>query len=330
MARQVRVPVYAAITMVALVALVLPITLQFPMPAIVGGCLLVGFLILSYRGEDDRSTRSRYAAHGAYFFSLAVVAYAVFGLGVSPVITAYAPSGILLAAAHLLGTRAAILWSLPTLALISAAVIYPPAEVRDLPPAVMLVARNGAMLMTLAFAVAFRQSYDRQSARMQRSETTDPLTGLSNRRALNTAITEALGRSLRFGRRGALLWIDVDGLKAVNDRLGHEAGDELIRVVADRIASSIRGVDTAARVGGDEFVVLLSEFDDVDGAQIFSHRLLQKLLAPCDVGEETINPSASIGVAHFPPNEEPDVIMHRADDAMYQAKRSGGGRIVFC
>ncbi len=123
--------------------------------------------------------------------------------------------------------------------------------------------------------------------------------------------------------------IDFDGLKSENDRLGHEAGDDLLRAAANRIAECIRDVDTAARLGGDEFVVLLAEYDVAHGGEAFARRLLGSFSEPCLVGGEMIPTSASLGIAYFSSDSvTTDELLQRADEAMYQAERAGGSRIV--
>ena len=324
-----RAPLCIAIAMFGMVCVAIPVALGFPWPIVVGGCLLVGCLILSLTANDTGRKAPRYATHGAFFFAIAVLASAVFYVGVPPVVTVYCSGVMMLAGAHLLGARVTVLWSFPTVGLTAAAVLFPPEQLREIAPLATILSRNGALLTMVALAVAFRRASDRRSVQLIRNATTDALTGLTNRRGLGTALTDALQRSARSGRQGAVVSIDIDGLKAVNDTLGHEAGDALIKVVADRIASSVREIDTAARLGGDEFVVLLSEYDERDGATVFARRLLNRLSEPCEVGGETLEPSASMGIAHFPgASSRPDELMHRADEAMYEAKRAGGRRIV--
>ncbi len=200
---------------------------------------------------------------------------------------------------------------------------------REWAEAAATFAVRAAVLTTiLAFAVSFRRSQDQRSAEFKIRATTDPLTGLPNRRELDRNLNEALIRSKRYERQGALIFVDLDGLKKVNDSLGHAAGDELIQTTAARIAGLTRNVDTPARVGGDEFVVLLSEFGDSKGGEIFGRRLLATLSEPIEVSGQPLKPSASIGVAVFPAvGQAAEDVLSAADDAMYQAKRAGGGRV---
>jgi len=145
---------------------------------------------------------------------------------------------------------------------------------------------------------------------------------------LERKLREALLRSRRFERQGALIFVDLDGVKRVNDSFGHSAGDELIRIAAVRIAGATRNVDTPARLGGDEFVILLSEFTEPKGAEIYARRLLAALSEAIEVSGQLLKPSASIGVAMFPAvGLNADDVLQAADDAMYQGKRAGGGRV---
>jgi diguanylate cyclase (GGDEF)-like protein/PAS domain S-box-containing protein len=165
----------------------------------------------------------------------------------------------------------------------------------------------------------------------------DSLTGLPNRSALHTQVERALKRARRTLEHVALLFIDLDGFKAVNDTYGHGAGDEVLREVARRIKASIRATDMVARLGGDEFVVLLEGKVEDDTATIVSERILATMKATfyfsaryagsalLNEGEATLG--ASIGIAMHPPLESHvDSLFKRADAAMYQAKRAGKGR----
>jgi diguanylate cyclase (GGDEF)-like protein/PAS domain S-box-containing protein len=150
----------------------------------------------------------------------------------------------------------------------------------------------------------------------------DPLTGLPNRRGLGEALAAALARQRRGGPAVALLYIDLDDFKAVNDALGHEAGDYLLGEVADRLRASIRAGDTPGRLGGDEFAVLV-EGSGVTDAQVIAARIVAALAAPMRIGTVTTTISASVGVAPATAGETADDLLRRADAALYTAKRSG-------
>jgi len=153
----------------------------------------------------------------------------------------------------------------------------------------------------------------------QAQATTDELTGLANRRAFNSSLDHRPGR-LSF----AILVIDIDGLKSLNDTKGHHAGDELLTLVARTLAATLRSGDVLARLGGDEFAALLFDTDEMGGRDV-AKRMLQLLRsAPCSQGA----PSVSIGVACGRHDANGLQILAAADAAMYRAKRLGGGRFV--
>jgi diguanylate cyclase (GGDEF)-like protein len=127
----------------------------------------------------------------------------------------------------------------------------------------------------------------------------------------------------------AVLFLDLDNFKAVNDTLGHPVGDRLLVDVAGRIRAQLRAGDTAARVGGDEFVVLLDEVVSAEAALTIAHRLAEVLRAPFEIGTDRLISMASIGVAVGPESvETADAVVAAADAAMYDAKRRGPGRCV--
>jgi diguanylate cyclase (GGDEF)-like protein len=149
---------------------------------------------------------------------------------------------------------------------------------------------------------------------------TDALTGLSNRREFERRLS-----SMSQGTPYALVSIDVDKLKRMNDTFGHRAGDELLRAVAAALQRSVRRGDAAARVGGDEFALILQETEDERVARIADRILVE--LAKVTVHDQT--PSVSIGIAGFGSGADAAARMTAADNAMYGAKRSGGHRAAF-
>jgi diguanylate cyclase (GGDEF)-like protein len=153
----------------------------------------------------------------------------------------------------------------------------------------------------------------------------DALTGLLNRRALMQALPDAMRRSARLRLPCAVMFLDLDGFKNVNDTHGHEEGDELLRQFGQRIVQSVRGTDTVARLAGDEFVVILENLADAADAEAMGHKLLPPLQAPFTLKTASVQLSASIGVAVFTANsgESLEALLTRADRAMYAAKRSG-------
>jgi diguanylate cyclase (GGDEF)-like protein len=162
-----------------------------------------------------------------------------------------------------------------------------------------------------------------------RLSTVDSLTELHNRAFFFNAVDHEIQRCLRFGRGFCLLMMDLDGLKSINDRYGHYQGDLVLRVVAELIRTGLRGVDVAARYGGDEFVALLPETDP-SGAYVVAEKIRQlvsELLI--ESGGHQIATSLSIGVVSYPDDgETADELMIAADEAMYSSKRLGKNRVV--
>lgn len=160
--------------------------------------------------------------------------------------------------------------------------------------------------------------------------THDTLTGLANRRMLTERLSHSLARAERTGHAVALLFIDLDGFKNVNDKYGHAAGDEVLTEVADRLREIARGTDFVARLGGDEFVILLDTNVHPGSPSALAERVFEILSPPCRFtgGEATVG--ASIGVAMHPPlsNLAADLI-RRADAAMYEAKSAGKGVVRY-
>jgi len=158
----------------------------------------------------------------------------------------------------------------------------------------------------------------------------DVLTGLPNRRALMETLPAAMERSARSGKPCALLFLDMDGFKAVNDTHGHEEGDELLRQFGSRIAEAVRRTDTVARLAGDEFVVILESLATTDDAADKAHGLLAALRQPYTLKDATVTVGASVGVALHLPGDTADLDawLARADQAMYAAKRGGKNRVA--
>ena len=158
----------------------------------------------------------------------------------------------------------------------------------------------------------------------------DMLTGLPNRRALMQALPEAMARAARTHRPCAVLFLDMDGFKLINDTRGHEEGDVLLRQFGARIQKGIRETDMAARLAGDEFVVILELLGDESDAAVKAADLLAQLSHPFDLVSGRVQVGASVGVALHLPDQLPDAarLLARADQAMYEAKRAGKNRIA--
>ncbi len=171
--------------------------------------------------------------------------------------------------------------------------------------------------------------------RIQHHASYDSLTGLPNRRLLLKHLGNEMARSKRHGHHGALLFIDLDNFKTINDSLGHSVGDELLKVVAKRITECIRREDTAARMGGDEFIIIITELDNSIGiaahqARGVAEKISLCLSAPCHIEGRNLQITLSIGVSLFPKADiGVDDILKQADTAMYRAKDAGRNAIHF-
>jgi diguanylate cyclase (GGDEF)-like protein/PAS domain S-box-containing protein len=150
----------------------------------------------------------------------------------------------------------------------------------------------------------------------------DPLTGLANRALLHDRLLHGLARAARTGERLALLFIDLDDFKLVNDSLGHDAGDRLLVAVADRLRAGRRATDTIARLGGDEFAILLEGTGDQDASRA-AERILAALESPVDLDGTKVSVHASIGIAQQGGPDDAGALLRNADLAMYAAKRNG-------
>jgi diguanylate cyclase (GGDEF)-like protein len=157
----------------------------------------------------------------------------------------------------------------------------------------------------------------------------DSLTGLPNRMVAEDRLEQALARADRARKQFAVFCIDLDGFKAINDELGHDAGDEILRCVGMRLQKNLRHSDTLARVGGDEFVVLIEDCPGAAAAQAVAQSLITSLQQPFLLSERQLRVSASIGVAMYPADANNATQLRRnADLAMYCAKSLGGSQVA--
>ena len=153
----------------------------------------------------------------------------------------------------------------------------------------------------------------------------DALTGLPNRRLLLDRLNQAIARPSRHGRRVALVFFDVDGFKAINDRLGHATGDKVLQEIAQRLSACLRGTDTACRYGGDEFIVMLPEVEGEQGESVVEQKILTRLAAPYLIDGAVITVTLSMGIAVYPEDAmDCHGLIRLADTAMYSVKNGNG------
>ena len=153
----------------------------------------------------------------------------------------------------------------------------------------------------------------------------DSLTGLPNRALLFDRLTHAINQSRRYNHELAVLFIDLDRFKFINDTMGHEAGDTVLKTVASRIRECLRESDTVARLGGDEFIALVTNLEQSVSAATVADKIVESVSQPIMIGGNAASVSASIGIALFPDDaEDADELMRLSDAAMYQSKQTGG------
>jgi diguanylate cyclase (GGDEF)-like protein len=190
--------------------------------------------------------------------------------------------------------------------------------------------RTIAILQQKAYALTFEVSERQQLEQALRNAHFDRLTGLPNR----AVFQDRLGMEIRIAHRThsklALLFIDLDHFKEINDTLGHDMGDILLKQVGHRLSESVREVDTVARLGGDEFTILLSKIESPEGVSHVAQNILHRLAEPFRIGNEFTYVSASIGITLWPQDADnvADLLKH-ADQAMYAAKSSGRNRAAW-
>ncbi|MEI7612006.1 MAG: diguanylate cyclase [Betaproteobacteria bacterium] len=177
------------------------------------------------------------------------------------------------------------------------------------------------------FVVLFEDITERKAAEEKIHELAfyDPLTSLPNRRMLLDRLTHSLAQAKRYERSLAILFLDLDKFKVINDTLGHDVGDELLQEVAVRLKDCVRNGDTVSRQGGDEFIIVLTEITHAHDAASVAEKIIKALNEPVRTEEHELNITTSIGIALYPVNGTDDVreLMKKADSAMYDAKAGG-------
>jgi diguanylate cyclase (GGDEF)-like protein/PAS domain S-box-containing protein len=170
------------------------------------------------------------------------------------------------------------------------------------------------------------QVLEAQRAELERLAQYDALTGLPNRNLFNERVARALGRGRRSREPTALLYLDIDRFKAINDSLGHVPGDVVLSGFAARLVKCVRETDTVARLGGDEFVILLDSLRHPEDVQVVANKILEVMKADFQIGLNRIRVTTSIGIAFAAGTETPEDLLKRADAALYEAKGAGRNR----
>ena len=193
-----------------------------------------------------------------------------------------------------------------------------------------LVAANEQLVVAALEAQSHAMSTAAALDRVARSAELDTLTQLPNRVLLLDRLTHSIATARRHGNRVALLFVDLDNFKHINDTLGHAVGDAALKLVAERLSNSVRAADTVSRHGGDEFLILLSEVAQPQSAGQIAEKVIAALGAPAVVAGHALNVAASIGISIYPEDgEDADALIERADLAMYRAKRQAPGHYGF-
>ena len=191
-----------------------------------------------------------------------------------------------------------------------------------------------AYLLRYRIILLENEIVEREQAEMQLNYMAnhDPLTGLPNRRMFMDIASAVISMSKRDNKCFAVLFMDIDGFKKVNDTLGHDAGDELLVKISDIIRSRLRVSDLVARIGGDEFVILLPDVRDENTISLILEPLINRLRQPYIINDENVSISTSVGVSFFPQHgDDIEALVSQADKMMYQVKRSGKNNwAIFC
>ena len=183
---------------------------------------------------------------------------------------------------------------------------------------------NERLVIASVRALEMTEAAERATQQMSHKAERDFLTGLPNRALLTDRLAQAIELARRHVMRVALMYIDLDQFKRVNDSLGHAVGDQLLQSVAKRLQACVRHSDTVSRQGGDEFVVLLTEIEAPQDATLVAEKLIRAIAEPHIVGEHRILVTVSIGISIYPDDgEKAETVLTNADAAMYRAKRNG-------
>ena len=187
-----------------------------------------------------------------------------------------------------------------------------------------LLEANEHLVVAAVHAQTLTEVAENTALQMSVKAERDFLTGLPNRALLTDRLAQSIALAQRHRKKVALMYLDLDQFKNINDSLGHSVGDQLLQSVARRLESCVRHSDTVSRQGGDEFVVLLSEVTAAQDAVLTAEKLIKAIAEPHLIGKHRLNVTLSIGISLYPDDgEDVEAVLTNADTAMYYAKRSG-------
>jgi diguanylate cyclase (GGDEF)-like protein/PAS domain S-box-containing protein len=200
----------------------------------------------------------------------------------------------------------------------------------EFPIEIMLSPLESAEGILVTAAIRNVSATRAMSRQMTHSAQHDFLTGLPNRTLVNDRVSQAISFAHRHEKKVAVLFLDLDGFKYINDSLGHPIGDKLLQSIAKRLVNCVRGSDTVSRLGGDEFIVLLSEVERTGDAAITANKMLRSVAGVHSIDHHDLHVTASIGVSVYPDDGlDAEALIKNADTAMYQAKENGHQRYQF-
>jgi diguanylate cyclase (GGDEF)-like protein len=194
----------------------------------------------------------------------------------------------------------------------------------DLPTTELLRRANEQLVISSLRALEASDVAVEVAAKMTHQAEHDALTGLPNRTLLAERLLQSIALAQRHGKRVALMYLDIDHFKEINDTLGHDVGDRLLQSAAQRLLSCVRLSDTVCRQGGDEFVILLAEIETEHDAILAAEKLIEAMARPHLINGEDLRVTLSIGISVYPDDgRDADTVVKNADTAMYYAKRAG-------
>ena len=193
-----------------------------------------------------------------------------------------------------------------------------------------LIEANGQLVLSALHAEQAAETAAGELEELTHSSQRDPLTGLPTRAVMLDRLEHAIALAGRHQGRAALLFVDLDRFKQINDTLGHAAGDDVLRLCAKRLASVLRSSDTVSRHGGDEFLVVLPEIAHACDAGAVAAKMLAAIAGSARIGNQTVHLSASVGIAIYPEDgHDAQTLIGGADAAMYRSKRHAAGGFAF-